>query len=262
MSAPRALASRNEPLPPGTRIRSPKQVRITSSCASAIAAAVVDPPHRDHAHRAARAVHELDRLGQVVVHAVAVDRVGVAAAHLHDLVVAIRVRCAAAMRRASARASSGSRYSSTYFTCMLLDRSTSATPACTSTRSPGATGPTSRSRPARPAVVVPTAAASPSTDTTSSATATSPHVMHTSSRRSPASTVIRSATPGTRPARRRSPAQHDAGPPSPAPPRPRRSSTSRSRRGSAPSRRRTAGSSSSSPMLMRRTTPVTSTLAR
>src|SRR6266508_6342273 len=49
---------------------------------------VVDPPHRDYAHRAARAVHEGDALGQVVLHAVPVDRVGVPAAHLHQLVLA------------------------------------------------------------------------------------------------------------------------------------------------------------------------------
>ena len=52
---------------------------------------VVDPAHRDHADRAARAVHELDVRGQQVVDAVLVDRVRVAAADLHDLVVAARL---------------------------------------------------------------------------------------------------------------------------------------------------------------------------
>ena len=46
---------------------------------------VVDAAHRDHADRAAGAVHQLDALGQHVLDAVAVDGVGVAAAHLHEL---------------------------------------------------------------------------------------------------------------------------------------------------------------------------------
>ena len=46
---------------------------------------VVDATHRDHAHRAARAVHQLDGLRQDVLDAVAVDRVRVPAAHLHEL---------------------------------------------------------------------------------------------------------------------------------------------------------------------------------
>ena len=49
---------------------------------------VVDAAHRDHADRAAGPVDELDVLGQQVVDAVLVDRVGVAAADLHQLVVA------------------------------------------------------------------------------------------------------------------------------------------------------------------------------
>jgi hypothetical protein len=47
--------------------------------------AVVDAAHRDHAHRAAGPVHELDVGRQEVVDAVLVDRVRVAAADLHDL---------------------------------------------------------------------------------------------------------------------------------------------------------------------------------
>src|SRR5690606_26756085 len=49
---------------------------------------VVHPAHGDHAHRAARAVHECHGVGEVVLEAVLVDRVGVAAAHLHELVLA------------------------------------------------------------------------------------------------------------------------------------------------------------------------------
>ena len=50
--------------------------------------AVVDAAHRDHADRAAGAVDELDVGRQQVVDAVLVDRVRVAAADLHELVVA------------------------------------------------------------------------------------------------------------------------------------------------------------------------------
>ncbi len=72
---------------PGTRIMSPKRGEDHARLwASAIA--VVDAAHRDHAHRAAGAVHQLDVLRQQVLDAVLVDRVGVAAAHLHQLVVA------------------------------------------------------------------------------------------------------------------------------------------------------------------------------
>ena len=53
--------------------------------------AVVDAAHRDHAHRAARPVHELDVGRQQVVDAVLVDRVRVAAADLHHLVVTARL---------------------------------------------------------------------------------------------------------------------------------------------------------------------------
>ncbi len=53
--------------------------------------AVVDAAHRDHADRAAGAVHELDVRRQQVVDAVLVDRVRVAAADLHHLVVAARL---------------------------------------------------------------------------------------------------------------------------------------------------------------------------
>ena len=49
---------------------------------------VVDAAHGDHAHRAARPVDELDVGREQVVDAVLVDRVGVTAADLHQLVVA------------------------------------------------------------------------------------------------------------------------------------------------------------------------------
>ena len=69
---------------------SPKQVKITPGCVRD-RDAVVDPAHRDHAHRAARPVHQLDVLRQQVVDAVLVDRVRVPAADLHHLVVAARL---------------------------------------------------------------------------------------------------------------------------------------------------------------------------
>ena len=53
---------------------------------------VVDAAHRDHADRAARAVHQLDGLGQDVLDAVPVDRVRVPAAHLHELEVVVARR--------------------------------------------------------------------------------------------------------------------------------------------------------------------------
>ena len=47
--------------------------------------AVVDPAHRQDADRAARPVHQLDGIRQHLLDAVAEDRVGMPAAHLHDL---------------------------------------------------------------------------------------------------------------------------------------------------------------------------------
>ena len=66
---------------------SPKQVKITPSSLGQ-RDPVVDAAHRDHAHRAAGAVDELDVRRQQVVDPVLVDRVRVAAADLHELVVA------------------------------------------------------------------------------------------------------------------------------------------------------------------------------
>ena len=87
MSAPSALASSRLPSEPGTRIMSPKQVKITPGCARD-RDAVVHAAHRDHADRAAGPVHEFDVRGQQVVDPVLVDRMRVAAADLHELVVA------------------------------------------------------------------------------------------------------------------------------------------------------------------------------
>src|SRR4029453_14146616 len=53
--------------------------------------AVVHAPHWDDAHRATWAVDQLDVLGEQLVDRVLVDRVRVAAADLHDLVVSARL---------------------------------------------------------------------------------------------------------------------------------------------------------------------------
>ena len=60
---------------------------------------VVDPAHRDHADRAAGPVDQLDVVGEQVVDPVLVDRVGVAAADLHQLVVAVRIDASRGSRR-------------------------------------------------------------------------------------------------------------------------------------------------------------------
>ena len=73
---------------PGTRIMSPNEVKMTPGRLGD-GDGVVDPAHRDDAHRAAGPVHQLDVLGQDVLDAVAVDGVGVAAAHLHELEVVV-----------------------------------------------------------------------------------------------------------------------------------------------------------------------------
>ena len=129
-SAPSALASSSVPREPGTRIMSPKQVKITPGSLRD-GDPVVDAAHRDHAHRAARAVHELDVGGQQVVDAVLVDRVGVAAADLHHLVVAARLDGGEDLAR---------QHLAELGVAELVDELhsvTSATPAWTRTSSPG-----------------------------------------------------------------------------------------------------------------------------
>ena len=83
-SAPAALACSRLRREPGTRIASPNVVKITSG-RSAIATQSSTHAHRQHADRAARAVHELEGLRQQFFEAVAEDRMRVAAAHFHDL---------------------------------------------------------------------------------------------------------------------------------------------------------------------------------
>ena len=89
-SAPSALASSSVPVEPGHA----HHVAEAGEDHARLARdrdAVVDAAHRDHADRAAGPVDELDVLRQQVVDAVLVDRVGVPAADLHQLVVAARL---------------------------------------------------------------------------------------------------------------------------------------------------------------------------
>ena len=83
-SAPSAFAFSRLLREPGTRIASPKVVKITSGRFGQ-RHAVVDAAHRQHADRTARAVHEFHSVGQHLLDAVTEDRVRVAAAHFHDL---------------------------------------------------------------------------------------------------------------------------------------------------------------------------------
>ena len=72
---------------PGTRIMSPKAAKILLG-SWAIAQAVVDAAHGKHAHGATGAVDQFDVFGQDVFEAEAIDGMRVAAADLHDAIVA------------------------------------------------------------------------------------------------------------------------------------------------------------------------------
>ena len=100
---------------------------------------VVDPAHRDHADRAARPVHELDLVRQEVLDPVPVDRVGVPAAHLHDLAVSGPARRARRARASFWRA----RPTGTRRRTSRRRQLPSAMPAWQRRSSPTATGSTS-----------------------------------------------------------------------------------------------------------------------
>ena len=87
MSAPSALASSSVPSGAGDA-QHVAEAREDHVGLVGERDAVVDAAHRDHADRAAGPVHELDVRGQQIVDAVLVDRVRVAAADLHELVMA------------------------------------------------------------------------------------------------------------------------------------------------------------------------------
>ena len=89
-SAPCAFASSSVPFEPGTRIMSPKQVKITpGSCAIAMPSST-RPIGITHTGQPGPCTSSTFS-GQQVVDAVLVDRVRVPAAHLHHLVVAARL---------------------------------------------------------------------------------------------------------------------------------------------------------------------------
>ena len=233
--------------------------------------AVVDPAHRDHAHRAAGAVDELDVGGQQVVDPVLVDRVGVPAADLHHLVVAAGLDGARGSRP-PARGRARRRGTRRRTSCRGLRRlrRAIAVPAWTSSRSPGATGADEQDvdlgRWRRLVARTGRGRAPSSTLDHAHSTASSPQVMQPS----------KSAMQAVQRARSLDHARLQllelllvvrahaarAARASRAPP-PRRPSRARSRRGSAPSRRAATppSSSSSRPMLTLRRTPATSTLA-
>ncbi len=52
---------------------------------------VVDASHGQHAHRAARTMHQLDVGRQQILQPEAIDGVGVAAAHFHETVLPLRI---------------------------------------------------------------------------------------------------------------------------------------------------------------------------
>ena len=153
---------------------SPKQVKITPGLVGD-RDAVVDAAHRDHAHRTAGAVDELDVVGQQVVDPVLVDRVRVAAADLHHLVVAAGVDGGEDL---------AGQHLAELGVAVLVDElhasTCSAVPAWTSSRSPSRTGSTSAisTLERSPASSSHRASArASSTRTTRIATASSPHVM-------------------------------------------------------------------------------------
>ncbi len=63
----------------------------------------VEPRHRQHAHRAARAVNQAHVLGQQILHPVAENRMRVAAAELHQVIFAPRVDLRGKQRRQARR---------------------------------------------------------------------------------------------------------------------------------------------------------------
>ena len=89
-SMPRALCSSGLPCVPGTRIMSPKAVKITSGSLRD-GKAVVNSAHGQNANGAARAVNQLNILREKIFQAESINRVGVAAANFHDAVMTIGI---------------------------------------------------------------------------------------------------------------------------------------------------------------------------
>ena len=132
----RRAACRREP---GTRIMSPKQVKITSgSCASAMPSST--RPIGITQTGQPGPVHELDVRRQQVVDAVLVDRVRVPAADLHDLVVAARLDRRQDLAGERAAELGVAELVDELHAHRLAARRASAAPAWTSTTSPGRDG--------------------------------------------------------------------------------------------------------------------------
>ena len=265
MSAPAALASSRLPSDPGTRIMSPKQVKITPSLWAIAIPSSTRPIGITHTGQPGPCTSST-LAGQQVVDPVLVDRVRVAAAHLHQLVVAAgldqrqdlrRPRRGRARRRGTRRRTSRGG----------LQMASSAVPACTSSDRPARPARPARSRPSSRLPSCVGAQREPAVRVDS-------HDGHRHAVVAAGDAVVRAAGVGRRrltrsrwpsapraPARSRRPSAR-AGRAWPAPP-PRRPGRSRSRRGSGPSRpaRRPPSSPSSRPTLTLRRTPATSTLA-
>ena len=97
-------------MPPGTRIMSPNEVKMTPGVSATAIASSTRPIGITHTGQPGP-MDELDGLRQDVLDAVPVDGVRVPAAHLHELERAVTGQFV--MRATSARAAAGSRYSST-----------------------------------------------------------------------------------------------------------------------------------------------------
>ena len=218
---------------------------------------VVDAAHRDHADGAAGAVHELDLGRQQVLEAVAVDRVGVPAADLHDphrLAGPHERRDLGRERRGRARPS-GTRRRTSRSARSARARSRRGRAG----RRPGRRRGRGRSRRARAAPAISTIASTAvdRDDARLDRLVRARDAALVCDRRViPCPAAARRARAAARRRARAAPASRAR--------RPRRCARARSRRGSAPSRRprAVADGSSTSAMLTSRRTPEMSTFAR
>ena len=87
---PRALCSSGLPLAPGTRIMSPKAVKMTLGCCGD-RKSIVDASHRQHAHGATGTMYQFDVVREQILKAETVDGMRVAAADFHQTIVAARI---------------------------------------------------------------------------------------------------------------------------------------------------------------------------
>src|SRR5690606_7782656 len=130
-------------------------------------------PHRDHADRAPGPMDQLDIRGEEIGHPVAVDRVRVPAADLHDLVVAVGVGHLPDLAGERAAERCIPELVDELHPVPSISSLASAAPACTSTRSPGAT-PSSSPIKTSTCAVVPAAPLSAGASSSASQIATLP----------------------------------------------------------------------------------------